>query len=439
MLHVLSNSWALLLGMGLIMLGNGLQGTLLGVRATLEGFDTTVIGIVMSGYFMGLILGCGLVPKMVARVGHIRIFGALASLASTSILIQALFVEPWLWWMMRLVTGFSFAGIYIVAESWLNDASENESRGQLLSIYMVISVGGMAGGQILLNVASPSSYELFVLVSLLVSLAVIPILVSVSKAPSFDMPESVSLIQLFKVSPLGIFGMLFNGLTSGAIFGMGAVYATEIGLSVQAVSFFMVAINIGGFVFQYPLGWISDRTGRRRVIIFSCIGGSAISFFAMTYSEQGLVLFAIVALIGGLSIPLYSLCSAITNDYLTPKQMVAASGTLVLANAIGATLGSPLTALTMDIWGVNAFYGSIGGIMGTIAIFALWRVTQREDVPAEERGDFVVMTSSPLGASLTPDLDLEVIVEAAAENAEEVRTSFEELAKELQASDEDSP
>lgn len=435
MRNILSNSWALLLGMGLIMLGNGLQGTLLGVRASLEEFDTAIIGIIMSGYFMGLILGCGLVPRMVARVGHIRIFGALASLASTAILIQSIFVDPWTWWVMRMVTGFSFAGIYIVAESWLNDASENKSRGQLLSIYMVISVGGMAGGQVLLNAAAPESYELFVLVSLLVSLALIPILVSASKAPSFDLPESVGLIQLFRVSPLGVFGMASNGLAMGAIFGMGAVYATEIGLSVQSVSFFMVAINLGGFLFQYPLGWISDRTGRRRVIIFSCIGCCAISFFAANSSLEGWVFFASAVFIGGLSLPLYSLFSAITNDYLTPKQMVAASGTLVLANSIGATLGSPLTAFAMDIWGAKAFYGSIGSIMGILTIFSLWRVTRRDDVPAEERGDFVVMTSSPLGASLTPDLDLEIIVEAAAEDPEEVSSSFEELAKELGTSD----
>ena len=435
MQNVLSNSWALLLGMGLIMLGNGLQGTLLGVRASIENFDTAVIGIIMSGYFMGMLLGCGVVPKMVARVGHIRIFGALASLASTAILIQAVFVEPWMWWVMRLVTGFSFSGIFIVAESWLNDASENESRGQLLSIYMLISMGGMAGGQVLLNLASPDGYDLFVLVSLLVSMALIPILISASKAPSFDLPESVGILQLFRVSPLGIFGMTFNGLLMGAILGMGPVYATKIGLSVQAVSFFMVALTLGGFLFQYPLGWISDRTGRRRVIILSSLGGSALSFFALTASQEGLVVFVLAILVGGLAIPLYSLCSAITNDYLTPKQMVAASGTLVLANGIGATLGSPLTALAMEIWGTKAFYGNIGGIMGVLAIFSMWRVTRREDVPAEDRGDFVVMTSSPLGASLTPDLDLDTIVEAAAEDPEEVRTSFEELAKELGTSD----
>ena len=178
MLGIISNCWALFLGMGLIMLGNGLQATLLGVRASIEDFGTSITGLVMSGYFIGLIAGCNIVPKMIGRVGHVRTFGALASLASTSILVQAVFINPWVWWAMRLVTGFAYAGIFIVAESWLNEAAENGTRGKLLSFYMIVSLGGMAGGQMLLNLFHPSGFELFLLVSLLISFAVIPILLS---------------------------------------------------------------------------------------------------------------------------------------------------------------------------------------------------------------------------------------------------------------------
>ena len=432
MFLALSNSWPLLFGMGLIMLGNGLQGSLLGVRASQEGFDTTITGLVMSGYYMGLIFGCWSAPKMVARVGHIRIFGALASLASTSILLQAIFVNPLIWLAMRMITGFSYAGIYIVAESWLNDASENDSRGQLLSVYMLISLGGLAGGQFLLNVALPSSYELFILVSLLVSLALIPILTSVTKAPSFDVYESVGILQLYRVSPIGIVGMFIIGMIMGGIFGMGAVYTTGIGMSVQDVSFFMGAIILGGFLFQYPLGWISDRIGRRYIIIISCIGAATTSFFAMTYAGQGLLFFAIIATIGGLSMPLYSLCSAQTNDYLTAQQMVAASGTLVLVNSIGAALGAPVVGFSMALFGPNAFYGSLGGMMSLVALFALWRSTQRADISEEDRGDFVVMAPTPLSVSLTLDVEPEVVEAAAAEDAEAVQASFEELTTELQ-------
>ncbi len=432
MLQVLSNSWALLLGMGLIMLGNGLQGSLIGVRASIEGFETTVTGLIMSGYFMGLIAGCQIVPRMVAYVGHIRIFGALASLASTSILVQAIFVDPWTWWAMRLVTGFSYAGIYIVAESWLNEASENETRGQLLSFYMLISLGGMAGGQLLLNVASPSSFELFVLVSLMISLAVIPILTSAAKAPPFEIQGNVGILQLYRVAPIGIFGMFLTGMVMGTIFGMGAVYTTGIGMSVKDVSFFMGTLVLGGFLFQYPLGWMSDRIGRRMVIIVSCVGGGAISFFAMTYTGQGWMFFAITALVGGMTMPMYSLCSVQTNDYLSPEQMVAASGTLVLVNASGAAIGPPIVAFTMDLFGAEAFYGSIGVMMSVIALFGLWRMTQRADISAEDRGDFVVMAPTPLSVSLTHDVELEDIEAATAADPEEIQTSFEELTNELE-------
>ncbi len=186
MLDILFNCWALFVGMGLIMLGNGLQGTLIGLRASMEGFGTIVTGLVMSGYFFGLIAGCRIVPIIVGRVGHIRTFGALASLASIAILVQAIFVNPWIWWLMRLITGFSYAGLFIVAESWINEAADNGTRGKLLSFYMLVSLGSLAGGQLLLNLFPPSSFELFVLVSLLISLAVVPILVSVSRAPQFD-------------------------------------------------------------------------------------------------------------------------------------------------------------------------------------------------------------------------------------------------------------
>ncbi|MFT5699227.1 MAG: MFS family permease [Desulforhopalus sp.] len=439
MLSIISNSWALFLGMGLIMLGNGLQATLLGVRASIEDFGQTITGIVMSGYFIGLIIGCNIVPKIVGRVGHVRTFAALASLASTSILVQAVFVTPLVWWIMRVVTGFAYAGIYIVAESWINEASENGTRGKLLSFYMLVSLGGMGGGQLLLNIAHPSGFELFVLVSLLISLAVVPILLSRGRAPQFEVLENVGILNLYRVSPLGVFGMFVTGMSIGAFFGMGAVYATSIGLSVKDVSLFMGALILGGFLFQYPLGWLSDRIGPIKVIILSCVGGAVVSFIAMNFTGQGLLFYAIVATVGGLTMPLYSLCCVHINDYLTPTQMVAASGTLVLLSAIGAAVGSPVTALAMDILGPQAFYGIIGVMLSSVAFFAIWRSTQRVDAVAEEQGDFVVMaTTSPLTAFLNPDVNLAEIVAAADEDAESIQSSFEDLANDLENIDTDT-
>ncbi len=414
--------------MGIIMLGNGLQGTLLGVRASLEDFSTTIIGIVMSGYFLGLILGCKMVSKLVARVGHIRTFGALASLASTSILIQAVFVDPIIWWAMRFVTGFCYSGMYVVAESWLNEAVDNRARGKLLSFYMLISLGGLAGGQLLLNLSSPSGFELFILTSLLISVAVIPILLSATRAPQFGNIENISSYQLFRIAPLGVFGMLVNGMMYGAIFSMGAVYCTDIGLSVRDVSLFMGSFVLGGFLFQYPLGWVSDAFGRRRVIICCCIVGAAISFFAMEHPSTGLPLFVLVATIGGMTMPLYALCGVHTNDFLTPTQMVAASGTLVLLSSTGATLGSPLTAIAMDYFGPQAFYGSLGGMLSIVAVFALYVYVRRASALPEKRGDFVVMTSTPLTAALNPDIAMKELEAAIEESAEDINTSIEELA-----------
>ncbi len=214
-------SWALFLGIAMIMLGNGLQGSLLGLRATVEGFATATTGFVMSAYYVGFLLGSSLTPKLVKRVGHIRVFTALASMASAAVLLHAVFTTPAAWTAMRIVTGFSYAGLYVVAESWLNDRATNETRGQLLSVYMVIMVGGMGSGQLLLNVADPAGFELFILVSVLVSAALVPIALTAFAAPDFAAPSHVGVKQLYEISPLGVFGAFGTGIAHGAAFGMG--------------------------------------------------------------------------------------------------------------------------------------------------------------------------------------------------------------------------
>lgn len=437
MLVVVFNCWALFFGMGLIMLGGGLQGTLIGVRASMEGFGTSVTGLVMSGYFLGLIVGCKIIPKIIGRVGHIRSFGALASLASTAVLVHAIFVNPWLWWLMRMVTGFAYAGLYVVAESWINQAATNGTRGKLLSVYMLVSFAGLGGGQLLLNLSPPTGFELFVLVSLLISIAVVPILLSVTRAPIFDTMESISIVQLYRVSPLGVCGMFVSGLSYGAFFGMGAVYASNIGLSVKDISLFMGVLILGGFLFQYPLGWLSDTFGPINVIVLTCMSGATVSFAAMYYAPEGHMLYFTALAIGGFAMPLYSLCSVHTNNYLTSTQMVAASGTLVLLSAIGATIGSPLTAFAMDIFGSEAFYGSLGAMLSVVGGFAMWRYTQRTDVEIDEQGEYVMMVASPMTAALNPDVELADIEAAVEEDAEDILASFEELVSDLETVEEE--
>ena len=437
MLRVIFNCWALFLGLALIMLGNGLQGSLLGIRASIEGFSTSVTGLVMSGYFIGFIFGATIVPRVVQRVGHIRTFGALASLASASILVHAVFLDPWVWWFMRLITGLAFAGLYIVAESWLNDIATNDSRGQLLSIYMLTLFGGLAGGQFMLNLSSPEGFQLFVLVSVLVSFAVIPILVSVSPAPPYAITDSVHLAQLFKVSPLGVFGVFAAGISAGSIFGMGIIYASTMGLSVKNASFFMGGIVIGGMFLQYPIGWISDQIGRRKTIILTCCFAGGISVLVSIGLANSQAALIGAAIIGGLSLPLHSLCIAHTNDYLVPKQMVAASGALVLFNGLGATFGAPITGFIMEKFGPQGFYHVIGTVFWVILGVALWRSTQREALSIEDTDNFVPMAPSPISPALNPDFELEEIEAAAGEDKESIISSFEELVDELSTSDQD--
>jgi len=413
------------------MLGNGLQGSLLGIRASIEDFDILVTGLIMSGYYLGLVFGSLIVPKMVGAVGHIRSFGALASLASTSILIHFVFIDPWVWWVMRLVTGFAYAGLYIVAESWLNDEAENETRGQLLSFYMLIQLGGLAGGQLMLNVANPGSYHLFVLISVMISLSLIPILVTVSKAPTFEERESVSILQLFKVSPLGIIGVIVAGICAGSLLGIGPIYASSLGLNVKQISLFMLSLILGGVVLQYPMGKLSDVIGRRQVIIAVTVFGSLICIFASTLTPKDVNLYFLIALIGGFTLTLYSLCIAYTNDYLSQGQMIAASGGLVLANGIGASIGAPITAFTMSFFGTTGFFQINGIVLGSVGVFALWRATQREAISGDTVGDFTIIAPTPIGATLNPELELKEIEAANDIDIGDMEESLRNLAKDL--------
>ena len=276
MFKVLHNSWPLFFGIGLIMVGNGLQGTLLGVRATMEGFDTATIGLIMSLYYFGFLGGSYYVPKLMSRVGHIRVFAALASLASGTVLLHGLYPDPFLWAIIRAFTGFAYAGLYIVVESWFNNVSTSKTRGRIFGLYQLISYSGMVLGQFLLNFSDPAMIDLFVITSILVSIAIMPIALSSRPAPEFEEPDHLSLKRLFKISPFGLIGVFITGLGTGTLFGLGAVYATEIGMSIAQTSTFMAFFIVGGVVSQIPIGWLSDHFDRRIVMIGTVLALSLI-------------------------------------------------------------------------------------------------------------------------------------------------------------------
>ena len=279
----LKNCWALLFGIGIVMLGHSLQGTLLGVRATAEGFTPIVTGMVMAGYYVGIIIGSRTTPIMISRVGHVRVFAALASIVSVSALLHSIYITAAGWMAMRVITGMGLSGLYIVVESWLNEQIGNRERGQILSIYMIIAVGCMASGPLLINLADPNSFELFILVSALFSLALIPILLTVGPMPVFETPRrTLRIRELYREAPLGVVGTFATGFSNGSLLGIGAVYAVKTGFSVTEVSLFMSAALWGGAVCQWPIGALSDRFDRRFVITAVTFLAGAVSLVCVT-------------------------------------------------------------------------------------------------------------------------------------------------------------
>lgn len=397
----LLSCWALLLGFGILMLGDGLQGTLLAIRADLEGFSTTVTGLIMSTFYIGFLLGSVLTPKLTQKVGHIRVFAALAALASAAILLHALFIEVPVWVALRLLSGFCFAGLYIVAESWLNDRATNETRGKLLSLYMIVTYVGVGAGQLLLNLASPSEFPLFILTSVLISVAVVPLLLAAGSPPKYRESVNISLLALYRLSPLGIVSMFAVGLVTAAFFALGPVYGQQIGLDVEYISYFMTAAVVGTVILQAPIGALSDRFDRRIVLTITTLL-TAIAAVLCVYASQvsTTMLLLAVALFGGLALPLYSVCIAYTNDHLKPNQMVAASGALVLTSGLGAVAGPILIASFMDRFGEQALFWSIAGVHAFTGLFALYRMMVRTAVPLDQQGPSTTTAVHPSGSAI---------------------------------------
>jgi MFS family permease len=397
----LASSWALLLGFGILMLGDGLQGTLLAIRADLEGFSTTLTGLVMSTFYLGFLFGSILTPRITIRVGHIRVFAAFAALSSAAILVHALVVSVPVWMAMRLLSGFCFAGLYIVAESWLNDRATNETRGKLLSMYMVVTYIGVGAGQLLLNLANPLDFELFILTSILISIAVVPLLLSAGSPPAFHDAVRISLWQLLRLTPLGIVSMFAVGMVTATFFALGPVYAQRIGLSIRDISYFMTAAVIGTVILQGPIGALSDRYDRRLILTLVTILTSLSALLCIPAERiSTTALFAAVALFGGMAFPLYSICIAYTNDHLQPKQMIAASGALVLVGGIGAVTGPLLFATIMDAYGHQTLFWSIAVIHGLTALFAIYRMFRSAPVPLERQWPSTATAVHPSGSAI---------------------------------------
>ena len=400
MFQVLTSAWALLLGMCLLMVGNGMQGTLLGIRGEIEGFSTLEMSIVMSAYFVGFLGGSRLAPGMIRRVGHVRVFAALASLISAVMILYPTFTEVWLWTLGRVLIGFCFSAVYVTAESWLNNAATNENRGQTLSLYMIVQTAGIVISQALLLTADPSGYVLFVIPSVLVSIAVTPILLSISPTPAFDMTQPMSLKELAGFSPLGCVGMFLLGGIFSAQFGMASVYGAKAGLSVAQISTFVAMFFVGSVLLQYPIGWISDRMDRRLLILIVSAIGVCGSALGMVLGSNFALLLVSAFVVGGMSNPLYSLLIAHTNDFLQHEDMAAASGGLIFINGLGAIAGPLITGSLMDAVGPGGFYLFTGILFVALVAYAAYRSTRRSAIAVEDTGAYVAVTPSYTSVAL---------------------------------------
>ena len=380
MFTVLGNTWALMLGMMLLMVGNGLQGTLIGIRGEIEGFSTIELSIVMSAYFVGFLGASQLVPELIRRVGHVRVFAALASFISAVLIAYPLLTNPIFWSVGRLVIGFCYCGVYITAESWLNNSVDNEKRGQALSLYMIVQMVGIVSAQGVLALGNPNGYSLFIIISILVSISFAPILLSISPAPAFERTKLMTLSRLFTSSPLACVGMFLLGGVFSAQFGMSAVFGAQIGLSLSQISLFVASFYIGAMIFQYPIGWVSDKMDRRLLILLisaASATGSASAYFAGGYFFA--VVFA-AFLVGGLTNPLYSLLIAHANDFIEYEDMASAAAGLLFVNGVGAVSGPIIIGYAMNAFGPEIFFVIIALLMATLAIYAGYRMTQRAAV-----------------------------------------------------------
>ena len=428
MYNIIKNSWALFLGYSLLVIAHGLQGNLLGVRAVLEDFNIVATGVVMSGYFIGYFFGANIVPNLVGKVGHIRVFAAFASIASLSILIHALIVNPYIWVIGRFLTGLSMISIFVVVESWLNDRATNKSRGKVLSIYMIITFIGIGLGTLLLNFEDPKKYEPFILVSLLLSIALIPILLTKRKPPTFKKTTSIKIKELYKISPLATFSMLCTGFIHPVIFTLGSVYGALMNFSVLEISLYLFLITIAGALFQWPIGYLSDKFDRRLIIIITSLLGAILTilcFFSVTKSPDFINLssdwkilfkhianhrmyfYIFISLYAGLCLPLFSLNLAYVNDFLPKEKFVSAGAGLQLIFGMSAMVAPFLCSLFMKNLGPNGLFLFLFIFQSLIVFFGIYRMTIRstKDNP-ENTFTTLPRNITPIGIQLDPETPL---------------------------------
>lgn len=402
MIRFLSPVAPLLIGVAILLTGQGLQGTLLPVRANLEGFSTLAIGFMGGAYFFGFTLGCLRGSNLVRRVGHIRVFAAMTAVASAAPLIHGLWQESWLWWLLRFVTGYCFAVLYVVIESWLNEQSTNETRGAVFSAYTLITLTVLAVGQQMFLLYDPHKMALFAIASAIVSIAAIPVVLSVAPSPAHtETKVKLDLRRLLQISPAGAFGCLAAGLSNGSFWALAPVFVSGYSSDVSLAAWFMTAAVLGGAAGQWPLGLWSDRVDRRWVIAFAALVGMGVSVLIWWFFEgvSTLHLMLLSAAWGAVAFPMYAVSVAHANDYAKPDEYVMISSGLLLMYGLGAIVGPFIAPLLMNIMGPGGLYLFGATIHFMLLIYIVFRITRRPPVPDEEQLPFADSLASTQTAS----------------------------------------
>jgi len=410
LIRTLSSVAPLLLGVAILLTGQGLQGTLLPVRANLEGFSTVSIGLMGGAYFLGFTMGCLRGSALLRRVGHIRVFAAMTAAASAVPLLHGLWVENWLWWVLRFVTGYCFAVLYVVIESWLNEQATNETRGTVFSAYTLITLTVLAVGQQLLLFYDPQQMSLFAIASAIVSIAAIPVVLSVAPTPiQAEHKVRLDLRRLFRTSPAGTLGCLASGLANGPFWALAPVFVAGYSSDVRLAAWFMTAAVLGGALGQWPLGFWSDRVDRRWVIAFAALAGIIVGAMSWLFFARmsTILLMTIGAAWGAVAFPLYAVSVAHTNDHAKPGEYVVISSGLLLMYGVGAIAGPFLASVAMHFAGSGGLFLYTAAIHLVLLSYIAFRFSKRVPLQEEEHRKFVDALAGTQTASLIYEDEIE--------------------------------
>lgn len=405
MFSSLANVRTFLLAIFMIMAGSGFLFTLIAVRLEKAGTSALVIGMVATAYFAGLTVGALRATKIIADVGHIRAFAAFVSILSASSLTYAIDDSVVLWFLLRFIDGLMISGIFICLESWLNERADHASRSSVLAGYMVALYSGQAAGQFLLNAGKDASALPFMFSAILLSLAVLPVVLTQVPQPAIEGPKLFAIKRLYAISPLGMIGVTATGMMLGAFYAMGSVFSQRLGMDLSSVALFTSCVVAGGVVLQWPLGALSDRFDRRRIIIGAFLGAALICGLITMFASTGVHVFVLGALFGGVTFALYPLCVAHANDHIEESERVGATGGLVLAYSVGAVAGPMLGSVGLAIGGPAGLFAAIGLVALLTTMFGFRRMFAGDAVPSEDQGAWQTLPrTTPMATSVSDSI-----------------------------------